>query len=242
MNNLRRVVINTSLIFFFLGFSPIYAQRKNIENIRVNLQSALNGQNDQLLNSLISKDKLPELNQNFRNFIPRFPNAKWSVRRLREKKSNKVLFEVLINAERQLEHHKFSLNARQVLNLDSKNGQIINYQIVNESSVLKTIKTPLKIKLDIPDEVLTGSRYEVNIILENPLGEDFLSGGLINVDSNKLIKQPSPYINLFPLGAGGLFKSVQAPFKPGHQTLAALLIHPKGIISITKLIRVVPEK
>jgi hypothetical protein len=39
-----------------------------------------------------------------------------------------------------------------------------------------------------------------------------------------------------------LFKSVQAPLNPGSQTWAMLLVHPKGIISASKRVRVVADK
>ena len=35
------------------------------------------------------------------------------------------------------------------------------------------------------------------------------------------------------------FKSVKAPLKPGIQNWAALLVHPDGVISITKMVKVV---
>ena len=38
--------------------------------------------------------------------------------------------------------------------------------------------------------------------------------------------------------SGGLFKYIQAPLNPGFQTISAIIIHPKGIYSITKKIKV----
>jgi hypothetical protein len=35
---------------------------------------------------------------------------------------------------------------------------------------------------------------------------------------------------------------VQAPFTPGSQTWAVLLVHPKGLVSATKRVRVVTDK
>jgi hypothetical protein len=35
---------------------------------------------------------------------------------------------------------------------------------------------------------------------------------------------------------------VQAPFTPGSQTWAILLVHPKGIVSATKRVLVVADK
>ena len=52
----------------------------------------------------------------------------------------------------------------------------------------------------------------------------------------------SPAIDLSALGGGGLFKTVQAPYTPGTQTWAVLLVHPRGVISATKRVRVVADK
>jgi hypothetical protein len=39
-----------------------------------------------------------------------------------------------------------------------------------------------------------------------------------------------------------LFKSVKAPYQPGSQTWAALVVHPEGVITVTKRVRVVSDK
>jgi hypothetical protein len=49
-------------------------------------------------------------------------------------------------------------------------------------------------------------------------------------------------LQLGALGGGGLFKSVQAPYTPGFQTWAILLVHPKGVVSATKRVLVVADK
>ena len=51
----------------------------------------------------------------------------------------------------------------------------------------------------------------------------------------------SPYIDLAPIGSGGLFKIVRAPLNPSTQTWAAVIVHPDGLISITKKVNVVSE-
>jgi hypothetical protein len=44
---------------------------------------------------------------------------------------------------------------------------------------------------------------------------------------------------LAPLGGGGLFKSVQAPQRPGSQTWALMLVHPDGVVTATKRVQIV---
>jgi hypothetical protein len=44
------------------------------------------------------------------------------------------------------------------------------------------------------------------------------------------------------LGGGGLFKSVQAPYQPGRQTWAVLLVHPRGVVAASQQVRVVADR
>ena len=48
-----------------------------------------------------------------------------------------------------------------------------------------------------------------------------------------------PDLPLAPQAGGGLFKSVQAPQQPGSQTWAVMLVHPDGVVTATKRVRVV---
>ena len=93
--------------------------------------------------------------------------------------------------------------------------------------------------LGIPDVVLTGSRYDIDLIVEEPLGQAVLAGGLIELSDQQLATLSRPNLQLAPLGGGGLFKSVQAPQRPGSQTWALMLVHPDGIVTATKRVQIV---
>ena len=108
--------------------------------------------------------------------------------------------------------------------------------------MLTIAKELLPISLLIPDSLLTGSRYDVDVVVEKPAGDALFVGGLIALTPEQVLGQESPDIQLQPLGGGVLFKSVQAPFKPGIQTWAALLVHSEGVVSVSKQVRVVDDK
>jgi hypothetical protein len=97
----------------------------------------------------------------------------------------------------------------------------------------------LRVSLGIPDVVLTGSRYDIDLIVEEPLGQAILAGGLIELSDQQLATLSRPNLQLAPLGGGGLFKSVQAPQRPGSQTWALMLVHPDGIVTATKRVQIV---
>ena len=136
----------------------------------------------------------------------------------------------------------FSLDARQQLTLITEGGLISGQELRQDQSVLASSREPLAVTLLIPDAVLTGSRYDVDVVLDEPLGDALLAGGLTGLTPLQVREQRSPDIQLEPLGGGGLFKSVQAPFQAGVQTWAAMLVHPDGVITVTKQVRVVNEQ
>ena len=115
-------------------------------------------------------------------------------------------------------------------------------QLLEEQSLLRSGDQPLPVSLEIPDAVLTGSRYDVDVIFEQPLGQAIVAGGLIPLTPQEVAEQARPNLRLEPMGGGGLFKTVQAPQTPGSQFWAAMLVHPDGVVTMTKRVRVVSSK
>ena len=79
------------------------------------------------------------------------------------------------------------------------------------------------------------------MILENPLGEAIIAGGLtqLNPSPQEVSNKENNHINLSPMTGGGLFKSVQAPLNPGEQNWAAIIAHPDGLIAVSKMVKIV---
>jgi hypothetical protein len=80
------------------------------------------------------------------------------------------------------------------------------------------------------------------VIFDEPLDGALVAGGITAVSGDQLAAMDSPAIELGALGGGGLFKTVQAPLTPGSQMWAVLLVHPDGIVSASKRVRVVSER
>ena len=112
-------------------------------------------------------------------------------------------------------------------------------ELLAQQSLLRSGQRPLEVNVAIPDVVLTGSRYDIDLIVEEPLGQALVAGGLIDLTDDQLSAQMRPNLPLAPQGGGGLFKSVLAPQQPGSQTWAVMLVHPDGVVTATKRVRVV---
>ena len=60
-------------------------------------------------------------------------------------------------------------------------GLMVDQELVAHESLLRSGERPLAVTLAIPDAVLTGSRYDVDLIVEEPLGQALVAAGLIDV-------------------------------------------------------------
>ncbi len=207
------------------------------------LELALNEADDNpaALKALFTAGQLAGVKERYRQFSQRFPQLRWSVRPGIPTADGRSTIQIGVSGRRQQDGLSYSFLANQRLAVTTENGLIAQQEILSDQSVMTSAKGSLPISLLIPDSVLTGSRYDVDVVVDKPLGDALLAGGLIALTPEQVSAQESPDIQLQPLGGGGLFKSVQAPFEPGVQNWAALLVHPEGVVSVSKRVRVVEK-
>ena len=206
------------------------------------LEQVLNGGNSADLAALVAGDQSSDLERNYERFSKEFPEARWSVRPADSLKDGRPTFEVTVNGVGEADGLRYRLEASQRLALSIEGGRILDQQLLEEQSLLRSGDQPLPVSLEIPDAVLTGSRYDVDVIFEQPLGQAIVAGGLIPLTPQEVAEQARPNLRLEPMGGGGLFKTVQAPQTPGSQFWAAMLVHPDGVVTMTKRVRVVSSK
>jgi hypothetical protein len=207
------------------------------------LEAALNGEGslDSVLESGPGLDpQLVALQR--RALLASFPDARWRLSAGRSLRDGRRTVDLQVSGSRQEGPTRYRLQATQQLVLSS-NGRRINGQtVLREQALLRSGDAELPVTLQIPDAVLTGQRYDVDVVVEEPLDGAIMAGGITAVSGQQRASFTSPGIDLGALGGGGLFKTVQAPFSPGEQTWAVLLVHPQGVVSATKRVRVVADK
>ena len=222
---------------------PAIAASGDDSALSARLQQALNAEDRvQALSALMAPDQATSLIDRFRRFSVRFPETRWAVRPGQSLTDGRSTVQLAVSGTRQQDGLSYSFKATQRLAFSTDAGLITGQEVLSDQSVLTSARKPLPISLLIPDKVLTGSRYDVDVVVDQPLGKAMLAGGLIGVTPQQVMEQQSPDVQLEPLGGGGLFKSVQAPFQPGVQTWAALLVHPDGVITVSKRVQVVDDK
>jgi len=214
---------------------------KNVENklLSNRLEEILNQEKYDSIKELFSKKSLEKFNKQFLNFQKNYKDTKWSIEIISSQK-NFTFLDVKIKSKREINGQTYFLNSKQTVKLETVKGQIKSFKVINEESILKSQNSPLIIKVIAPDKVLTGERYEINLIIEKPLDNSILASGMIVLSNsnNRNITLSDELFGIELSQSGGLFKYIQAPMESGSQTISAIITHPEGIYSITKKIQV----
>ena len=215
------------------------ALSKNLDNqlLSNQLEESLNENKRDLLKDLFLKKSFKQFDKQYINFKRKYIDTKWSIKTISNHPEKKIL-DVKITSKTEINDQIYNLNSKQTVKIETFKNKIESYQVITEESILNSEKSPLAVKIISPDHVLTGERYEMNLIIEKPLDNSLIASGMIVLENNENINISNYQFGIKPNQSGGLFKYIQAPLKPGFQTVSAIITHPKGIYSITKKIKV----
>ena len=231
-----------SKLIGFLMLCPLLissALSQNVDNqlLSNQLEEILNERKDHLLKSLFSPKTFSKFNKQYLAFRNKYKESKWEIKMKRNDPSKSSL-DIKINSTRKIGDIIYNLNTKQTVKIETYNNKIKGYRVIDEESILNSRNSPLNVKLISPEKVLTGERYEINLIIESPLDNSLTASGMIVIKNNEKMKISNDQFDIKPDQSGGLFKYIQAPLEPGSQTISAIITHPEGIYSITKKIKV----
>ena len=186
---------------------------------------------------LFLQKSFKKFNKEYLAFREKYKDAKWSIRTIRND-LNKSFLNITITSTRKISDQIYNLNTKQTVKLETYKNKIKGYEVIDEESILNSQDSPLIIKVVSPDKVLTGEKYEMNLIIKNPLDNSLTASGIIILKNEDDKKISNNIFGIKPNQSGGLFKYIQAPLKPGSQIISAIITHPEGIYSFTKKIKV----
>ncbi len=224
--------------------APASASAPSAAQLRA-LESALNGSDQAALRAQLDSGAGLDpglIERRWSALRQQFTNAHWQLSPGAPDRDGQPTVNLRVTATRLQGSVTYRLSADQVLVLHSDGRRINGETLLREQSILRSGEADLPVSLLIPDVVLTGQRYDVDVIFDEPLDGALVAGGLLALTPQQVAAMESPSLDLAALGGGGLFKTVQASYTPGSQTWAVLLVHPKGVVSATKRVRVVADK
>jgi len=223
-------------VYLILPYSAI-TQTLKVDFIG-NLETSLNKRDLEFIRKNFRNDENKNIPKQFSKIINDFPDSKWTIKRLKSNIPNKEILRIKVLGKKIVngEIHILESNFDYVFSV--LNGKIDEGTIKNLFTTIRNDDKKIDISFKIPDKVLTGSKYDIDIILNKPLEEVIIAGAIKPHQVNSLFEQE---ILLEPLASGGIFKITRAPSKPGIQIWSGIIAHPEGTITFTKSIDIVDE-
>lgn len=223
----------------FHALAEVERRHSELEAFSQRLETVLNVDAASAFDAVAISELQPVLVQRYQRFRKDFPGVTWSVEPAAPMDDGRQTLLLQVNGEAESEGLRYQLEAKERIAIRLNDGRIVDQELVSHESLLRSGQRPLAITLGIPDIVLTGSRYDIDLIVDEPLDQALVAAGLIDLTQQQVEDQLRPNLPLAPMGGGGLFKSVQAPQTPGSQTWALMLVHPDGVVTAAKRVRVV---
>ncbi len=223
-------------IYLILPFSAI-TQTLKVDFVR-NLETSLNNRDLESIRKNFRNDENQNIPKQFSKIINDFPDSKWKIKRLESNFPNKEILRIKVSGRKIVNGEMHILESDFDYVFSVLNGKIDEGTIKNLFTTIRNDYKKIDISFKIPEKVLTGSKYDIDIILNKPLEEVIIAGAIKPHQVNSLFEQE---ILLEPLASGGIFKMTRAPSKPGIQIWSGIIAHPEGIITFTKSIDVVDK-
>jgi len=223
-------------IYLIFPYSAI-TETIQIDFIR-NLENSLNKRDLEFIRKNFRNDENQNIPKQFSKIINDFPDSKWKIKRLESNIPNKEILRIKVSGRKIVNGEMHILESDFDYVFSVLNGKIGEGTIKNLFTTIRNDNKKIDISFKIPDKVLTGSKYDIDIILNKPLEEVIIAGAIKPHQVNSLFEQE---ILLEPLASGGIFKMTRAPSKPGTQIWSGIIAHPKGMITFTKSIDIVDK-
>ena len=224
------------LVYLIFPYSAI-TETLQIDFIR-NLEKSLNKRDLGFIRKNFKNDENQNILKQFSKILNDFPDSKWKIKRLKSNIPNKEILRIEVSGEKTVNGEIHILKSDFDYIFSILNGKIHEGTIKNLFTTIRNDNNKIDISFKIPDKVLTGSKYDIDIILNKPLEEVIIAGAIKPHQVDSFFEQE---ILLEPLTSGGIFKMTRAPSKSGIQIWSGVIAHPKGIISFTKSIDIVDE-
>ena len=225
-------------IVVYLIFPNLAITQNTNVDIRKNLEDALNTRNLKLIKNNFAEEKSLKIQKKFTEIIKDFPDSTWQIRRLSKINSNEKIFDIRVNGKKIVNGEIYFFESNFKYLFSTYNNKINNGNIKNLFTTIRNDQNRIDIIFRIPDKVLTGTKYDIDIILNEPLGDVIIAGGIISHQDESYLKQE---ISIEPLASGGIFKTTRASSKPDTQIWSGIISHPKGTISFTKSIEIIEK-
>lgn len=237
LNSLRNIGIPIYLFIYLIFPHSAITQTTKVD-LRRNIENALNSRNLKFIKQSFTNEENLKITKKFSKILKEFPDSKWKIKKLKSNNPNEEIYQIKVIGKKLVQGEIYILESKFNYLFSAVNGKINQGTIKKLFTIIRSDDKKIDISFSIPDKVLTGTKYDIDIILNEPLEEVIIAGG---IKAHQVESFLEPEIDLEPLVSGGIYKMTRAPSKPGIQIWSGIIAHPKGIITFTKSIDIVEK-
>ena len=237
LNSLRNIGIPIYLFIYLIFPHSAITQTTKVD-LRRNIENALNSRNLKFINQSFRNEENLKITKKFSKILKEFPDSKWKIKKLKSNNPSEEIYQIKVIGKKLVQGEIYMLESKFNYLFSAVNGKINQGTIKKLFTIIRSDDKKIDISFSIPDKVLTGTKYDIDIILNEPLEGVIIAGG---IKAHQVESFLEPEIDLEPLVSGGIYKMTRAPSKPGIQIWSGIIAHPKGIITFTKSIDIVEK-
>ena len=237
LNSLRNIGIPIYLFIYLIFPHSAITQTTKVD-LRRNIENALNSRNLKFIKQSFTNEENLKITKKFSKILKEFPDSKWKIKKLKSNNPSEEIYQIKVIGKKLVQGEIYMLESKFNYLFSAVNGKINQGTIKKLFTIIRSDDKKIDINFSIPDKVLTGTKYDIDIILNEPLEEVIIAGG---IKAHQVESFLEPEIDLEPLVSGGIYKMTRAPSKPGIQIWSGIIAHPKGIITFTKSIEIVEK-
>ena len=237
LNSLRNIGIPIYLFIYLIFPHSAITQTTKVD-LRRNIENALNSRNLKFIKQSFTNEENLKITEKFSKILKEFPDSKWKIKKLKSNNPSEEIYQIKVIGKKLVQGEIYMLESKFNYLFSAVNGKINQGTIKKLFTIIRSDDKKIDISFSIPDKVLTGTKYDIDIILNEPLEEVIIAGG---IKAHQVESFLEPEIDLEPLVSGGIYKMTRAPSKPGIQIWSGIIAHPKGIITFTKSIDIVEK-
>ncbi len=237
LNSLRNIGIPIYLFIYLIFTHSAITQTTKVD-LRRNIENALNSRNVKFIKQSFTNEEHLKISKKFSKILQEFPDSKWKIKKLKSNNPSEEIYQIKVIGKKLVQGEIYMLESKFNYLFSAVNGKINQGTIKKLFTIIRSDDKKIDISFSIPDKVLTGTKYDIDIILNEPLEEVIIAGG---IKAHQVESFLEPEIDLEPLVSGGIYKMTRAPSKPGIQIWSGIIAHPKGIITFTKSIDIVEK-
>ena len=237
LNPFRNIGVSLYLLIYLIfPYSEITQTLKT--DFTRNLEKALNTRDLEFIKKNFKNDENLNIQKQFSKITNEFPDSEWTIKELNSNIPSRNIFRIKVLGKKIVNGEVYVLESNFDYFFSILNGKIDEGIIKNLFTTIRNDNNKIDINFKIPNKVLTGSKYDIDIILNKPLEKVIIAGAIKAHQVNTLFEQE---ILLEPLTSGGIFKMTRAPSKPEIQIWSGIIAHPEGMITFTKSIDIVDK-